>query len=146
MTASSTLARHAFTHVLDEAVTLLAVDDDPILREFASVYLASPSATIETACSAEEGLARLAAARFDIALIDLEMPGMGGLEMIRRIRDDASLCRLPVIVVTGREDIASIDMAYQAGATSFVTKPVNWRLLAYQVRYVLRAQRALDAA
>ena len=143
--STSAPARHAFTYVLDEPITLLAVDDDPILREFASVYLSSPVAVVETAGNAEDGLARLAQARFDIALVDLDMPGMGGLEMIRRIRADPALRALPVIVVTGREDIASIDMAYQAGATSFVTKPVNWRLLGYQVRYVLRAQKALDA-
>lgn len=130
----------AFRHVL-ENVRLLCVDDDPILREFASVYLATPSASVETAANAEEGLGRLAREPFDLALIDLEMPGMSGFEMIRRIRADPGLGALPVIVVTGREDIASIDAAYHAGATSFVTKPVNWRLLSYQVRYVLRAQR-----
>ncbi|MBV8565940.1 MAG: response regulator [Methylobacteriaceae bacterium] len=138
--------RMAFTFVLNESLRILAVDDDPILREFAAVYLATPTACIETAADAEQGLALLAGEDFDLALIDLEMPGMGGLEMIRRIRADERLGCLPVIVVTGREDIVSIDLAYQAGATSFVTKPVNWRLLSYQIRYVLRAHRGLASA
>jgi two-component system sensor histidine kinase/response regulator len=43
------------------------------------------------------------------------------------------------VVLTGNDDIISIDRSYEAGATSFVTKPVNWRLLSYQLRYVLRA-------
>ena len=138
--------RMAFTYVLNESLRILAVDDDPILREFAAVYLATPTASIETAADAEQGLALLAGEAFDLALIDLEMPGMGGLEMIRRIRSDDRLFSLPVIVVTGREDIVSIDLAYQAGATSFVTKPVNWRLLSYQIRYVLRAHSVLASA
>lgn len=130
-----------YRYVLEDELRLLCVDDDPILREFASVYLATPSARVETAADAEQGLARLEAEHFDIALVDLDMPGMGGFEMIRQIRAHTGIGRLPVIVVTGREDIASIDAAYHAGATSFVTKPVNWRLLSYQIRYVLRAQK-----
>lgn len=134
-----------FRYVLEDDIRLLCVDDDPILREFASVYLATPTAHIETAGDAKEGLARLEAEHFDLALIDLEMPGMSGFEMIRNIRARPRLGRLPLIVVTGREDVASIDAAYHAGATSFVTKPVNWRLLSYQIRYVLRAQTAANA-
>ncbi len=129
----------AFTYVLDEPVRILVTDDDPIQREFANVYLSTPYATIETADCGEAGLARLIGEPFDIALIDIDMPGIGGFEMIRRIRGIEALSDLPIIVVTGREDIDSIDRAYRLGATSFVVKPVNWRLLSYQIRYVLRA-------
>ena len=132
----------AFTYVLDDEARILVTDDDPILREFARVHLTTPSASVEVAESGEDGLARLDNGQFDIALIDLEMPGMGGLEMIKRLRADPRHCDLPIVVVTGRDDISSIDLAYEAGATSFVTKPVNWRLMSYQLRYVLRAQRS----
>ena len=129
----------AFTYVLDEPMRILVTDDDPIQREFATVYLSTPYATIETADCGEAGLARLMKEPFDIALIDIDMPGIGGFETIRRIRETEALHDLPVIVVTGREDIDSIDRAYRLGATSFVVKPVNWRLLSYQIRYVIRA-------
>jgi CheY-like chemotaxis protein len=142
---SSTSRDRAFTYVLDDDARILVTDDDPILREFARVHLTTPTASVEVAESGEDGLAVLAKSDFDIALVDLEMPGMGGLEMIRRMRDDPRLYDLPVVVVTGRDDISSIDLAYEAGATSFVTKPVNWRLMSYQLRYVLRAQRAYRA-
>ena len=49
-------------------------------------------------------------------------------------------------MVTGREDVISIDRAFEAGATSFVTKPVNWRQLSHQLRYVIRASRQQSAA
>jgi DNA-binding response OmpR family regulator len=115
------------------------------LREFARVHLTTPTASVEVAESAEDGLVRLGESRFHIALIDLEMPGMGGLEMIKRLRADPAHADLPVVVVTGRDDMRSIDLAYEAGATSFVTKPVNWRLMSYQLCYVLRAQRSYQA-
>jgi CheY-like chemotaxis protein len=135
----------AFTYVLDDDARILVTDDDAILREFARVHLTTPSASVELAESAEEGLKCLNTGEFDIALIDLEMPGMGGLEMIKRLRADPSHCDLPIVVVTGRDDMNSIDLAYEAGATSFVTKPVNWRLMSYQLRYVLRAHRLSSA-
>jgi signal transduction histidine kinase len=66
---------------------------------------------------------------------------MDGFELISRIRATPALRHLPVVVVTGREDMMAIDKAFQAGATSFAVKPLNWRLLSYQLRYVLRAFR-----
>jgi CheY-like chemotaxis protein len=134
-----------FTYVLDDEARILVTDDDPILREFARVHLTTPTASVEVAESAEEGLSCIGKGHFDIALVDLEMPGMGGLEMIKRLRADPVHCDLPIVVVTGRDDMNSIDLAYEAGATSFVTKPVNWRLMGYQLRYVLRARRAYRA-
>jgi CheY-like chemotaxis protein len=134
-----------FTYVLDDDARILVTDDDPILREFARVHLTTPTASVEVAESAEEALACLNKGQFDIALVDLEMPGIGGLEMIKRLRADPLHCDLPIVVVTGRDDMSSIDLAYEAGATSFVTKPVNWRLMSYQLRYVLRAQRSYRA-
>lgn len=135
-----------FSYVLCDRLAILAVDDDPIQREFCAVYLATPQAEITTAGSAEEGLALLDQTRFDVALVDVDMPGMNGIEMVRRIRADHRFDDLPVMVITGREDIVSIDQAYAAGATSFMCKPVNWRLLGHQIRFLIRAHRALAAA
>jgi DNA-binding response OmpR family regulator len=135
-----------FSYVLCDRLAILAVDDDPIQREFCAVYLATPQAEITTVGSAEEGLALLDQARFDVALVDVDMPGMNGIEMVRRIRADRRFDDLPVMVITGREDIVSIDQAYAAGATSFMCKPVNWRLLGHQIRFLIRAHRALAAA
>jgi DNA-binding response OmpR family regulator len=131
---------HFFFVLADEA-KILAVDDDPIMREFAGVYLSSPSTEVETAHGGVSALEALATRPFDLVLLDIDMPGMTGFEVLERLRADPRTQMLPVIVVTGREDIASIDRAYELGATSFISKPVNWRLLAYQIRYVLRASR-----
>jgi FixJ family two-component response regulator len=66
---------------------------------------------------------------------------MDGFEVLEHLASSEAHCRIPVIVVTGREDVAAIDRAYRAGATSFVVKPLNWRQLSYQIRYVHRTAR-----
>jgi CheY-like chemotaxis protein len=122
-------------------VRVLVADDDPILREFAASHLASPEIEVLTAGDGAEALGRLKAQAFDIALVDLDMPVMSGFELIAAIRADVSLQHLPVIVITGREDMIAIDEAFAAGANSFVVKPLNWTLLSHQIAYVLRNAR-----
>ncbi len=135
-----------FFYVLRDSVRLLFVDDDPILREFAQVNLSSEHATVETAADGEAALAAIAAGAPDLVLLDLEMPGLDGFGVLEALRADPRWRDLPVVVVTGREDIEAVDRAFAAGATSFVVKPLNWRLLAHQLRYVHRTavnERAL---
>jgi len=130
-----------FFYVLEDDARLLFVDDDPILREFAQVNLASPSTHVDLAAGGEDGLRLMARQSYDLVLLDLEMPGMDGFAVLERMREDAALRHVPVVVQTGREDVEAIDRCFHLGAASFVMKPLNWRLLTYQIRYVLRAER-----
>ena len=130
-----------FLYVLQDEARILVVDDDPILRAWAQVNLATPTTEIDLAADGAEALERLKTARYDLVLLDLEMPGLDGFEVLTRIRNDPSTKDIAVIVQTGREDVEAIDRCFHLGATSFVMKPLNWRLLAYQIRYVLRAER-----
>jgi DNA-binding response OmpR family regulator len=134
-----------FTFVLTDEVRVLAVDDDPIQREFCAVYLSSPAAEVTTAESAEAALEVLRQQSFDILLVDVDMPGMNGIELVRLLRADPAFDSVPMMVITGRDDMVSIDAAYAAGASAFMCKPVNWRLLAHQVKFLLRAHRALQS-
>lgn len=121
---------------------VLVVDDDPILREFAVSHLATPSIEVSVA---EDGLIALEALRkgdFDVALVDLDMPNMNGFELMEAMGRDPRLMGVPVVVITGRDDIDAIDLAFAAGATSFVVKPINWRLITHQLAYVLRNSRS----
>ena len=124
--------------ITEKPATVLVADDDPILREFALMELSDDTVTVESAFDGLNAWEMLGERSFDLLLVDLDMPRMNGFELIDKIRSDPRLRLLPVVVVTGREDVAAIDRAYEAGATSFVTKPLNWRLLKYQLRYVLR--------
>ncbi|MCE1238045.1 MAG: response regulator [Hyphomicrobiales bacterium] len=134
-----------FEFVLTEDMDVLAVDDDPIQREFCSVYLSAPNVRVETADCAEAGLALLPEREWSALLVDVDMPGMDGIEMVGVLRADPRWDKLPIMVVTGREDMVSIDRAYAAGATAFMCKPVNWRLLAHQIKFMVRAHRALTS-
>jgi DNA-binding response OmpR family regulator len=127
-----------FFYVLREAVRILFVDDDPILREFAVVNLASEHAVVDTAKDGVAALEAIEANTPDLVLLDLEMPTLDGFGVLKALRADARWRDLPVIVVTGREDVDAVDRAFGAGATSFVVKPLNWRLLSHQLRYVHR--------
>jgi DNA-binding response OmpR family regulator len=128
-----------YFYVLKDSLRILLVDDDPILREFAIVHLSSETAEVRTAADGIEALDILGQSDVDLILLDLEMPKMDGFDVLRRLREQPKTAELPVIVVTGREDVGAIDRAFEAGATSFVVKPINWRLLSYQIRYVRRA-------
>lgn len=132
----------SFFYVLDDEARLLFVDDDPILREFAQVNLASAAAEVDVAADGVEALEALSRQRYDLLLVDLDMPRMDGFELLAHLRADPATAHLPVVVETGREDVDAIDRAFRAGATAFVTKPLNWRLLSYQLRFTLRAARA----
>ena len=128
-----------WTFVLNEPVRILVVDDDPLLGEFASVYLSSPCASIDVAGDAATARLQLSQNAYDIMLLDIEMPEVDGYTLLAEIR--ATDKHLPVIMLTGHDDITSIDLAYQIGANSFATKPVNWRQLSYQIRHVVRTSR-----
>ena len=134
-------ATETLSPVLEEPVNLLFVDDDPILREFAIEKLASDRAQIAVAADGEEALAAIRRHLPDIVLLDLQMPKLDGFEVLRALRGDEATVRLPVIVITGRDDVHSIDRAFSEGATSFLVKPINWRQLTYQIRYVYRASQ-----
>jgi DNA-binding response OmpR family regulator len=127
-----------FFYVLEDRLDILFVDDDPILREFAQVHLSTDTVTLNVAEDGLDALEKLAHTTPDLMLLDLEMPNMDGFQLLEQLDKAGRLQAFPVIVVTGREDVAAIDRAYRAGATSFVVKPLNWRQLSYQIRYVHR--------
>ena len=73
-----------------------------------------------------------------IVLLDVEMPGMDGYEVCRRLRGDPRFTTTPIVMVTGHEDPTAIGLAFDAGATDFIAKPVNWTLLPRRLEYILR--------
>jgi DNA-binding response OmpR family regulator len=137
----NTVQRSGWSFVLDEPTRVLVVDDDPILLEFATVHLSSPDAVIETAPDGTTAWSMLTSGDYDVVLLDIVMPGPDGFSLLEKIRAEPKLRHLPVVMLTGNEDIVSIDRAYSLGADSFINKPVNWRLLSYHVRCVLRSSR-----
>jgi diguanylate cyclase (GGDEF)-like protein len=117
-------------------LALVADDEDTgrlLLAEAASVAGFEPLVFDNGADALEAALTHEIA----IALLDVEMPGLGGFEVCRRIRA-AKPMSLPIVMVTGRDDKAAINRAFEAGATDFVAKPVNWSLLPHRLAYIVR--------
>lgn len=129
-----------------ESPMVLLVDDDSVLRMLAVEALEGAGFTVVEAAGAEEGLAAFAARAPDLVLLDLLMPGLDGYEVCRRIRRSPSGASLPIMVMTGLDDTPSIDLAFDSGATDFVTKPINYGLLAHRLRYLLRSATAFRQA
>lgn len=118
---------------------VLFIDSDPILREFAVANLADARTWVDTAADPEVAFAILDVSEPDVVVLDLESRAAGGLELLGRLRNDDRWRSLPVMVVTGRDDAETVERAYDAGATTFVPKPLNWRLLGHQLRFMHRS-------
>jgi diguanylate cyclase (GGDEF)-like protein len=80
----------------------------------------------------------------DLVLLDVSMPVIDGFAVCSNLRRLPDGKRIPVIIITGLDDVESINAAYDVGATDFVTKPINWTVLCHRVRYIMRASRALN--
>jgi diguanylate cyclase (GGDEF)-like protein len=89
----------------------------------------------------DNGAAALEAAlsqQVAVVLLDVDMPGMDGYSVCRRLRAEPRLTTVPIVMVTGHEDAHAINLAFEAGATDFISKPVNWALLPRRIEYILR--------
>ena len=80
-----------------------------------------------------------------IVLLDVEMPGLNGYAVCRRIREIVRFASTPIVMVTGRDDTAAINDAFEAGATDFISKPFNWALLPHRLAYILRNAASVRA-
>lgn len=118
---------------------ILFADDDGYYRELGSELLVEQGYRVTTASDGADCLARLESERFDIAIVDLEMPRASGFDVLAAIRRHPLHSQMPVIVITGHDDTASIEKAYHSGASSFLTKPFDWTLFLHQLRFVLKA-------
>ena len=94
-----------FFYVLEDSLQILLVYDDPILREFGIVHLSSETAEVHIAADGVQALEIIATKTVDVVLLDLEMPKLDGFEVLNRLRKQQGTAGLPVIVVTGREDV-----------------------------------------
>lgn len=123
----------------EQGATLLVVDDDRTTRAMVRAVLARERYRIVEAADGEEGVEAAVALRPDLILLDVMMPSLDGHAACARIRAALQDDALPIVMLTAADDLASIEAAFQAGATDFITKPINWSLLRERVRYALRS-------
>ncbi|MBI3200618.1 MAG: response regulator transcription factor [Myxococcales bacterium] len=117
------------------ALRVLLIDDDARLAELLSGYLAQHDVVLSHARDGIAGIARLDTDAFDAVLLDVMMPGIDGLEVLRRLRKKS---KLPVIMLTARGDESDRVVGLELGADDYIPKPFSPRELLARVRAVLR--------
>ncbi|MCB1679293.1 MAG: EAL domain-containing protein [Halioglobus sp.] len=124
---------------------ILVCDDDQNVRLLTRQCLEAEDMTVVEAADGIEAIDVFTRERPDLVFLDVGMPGMTGLEVCQRIRQMPQGESIPIMIVTGSDDRNSIDQGFEAGATQYKTKPVNWSLLGRDVQYMLRASNAFNA-
>jgi diguanylate cyclase (GGDEF)-like protein/PAS domain S-box-containing protein len=105
--------------------SILVVDDNELNRDALSCLLRLQQHDVEVAADGESALALIRARNFDLVLLDVEMPGLSGLEVLTRIRATSNHTDLPVIMVTARTHGPDIVDAFNSGANDYLTKPID---------------------
>jgi signal transduction histidine kinase len=128
----------------DATQPILIVDDDPIVRSLMRATLEVDGYDVIEAGDGDEACSLVEAHRPKLLVADVVMPRMDGFSLVRELRRQADWCYLPILMATGLDDVPSITKAYEAGATDFISKPINWVVLGHRVRYMLRANLAFE--
>lgn len=123
-------------------IRVLVADDDAVFR---SLVCSNLEGRADAVCEAEDGQRAwelLLSESFELALIDLSMPGIDGYALIRCIRSHPRTRRLPIVVITSTADPVAVKRALEAGATSFLAKPINWNLFGHHIDYMVRVEQS----
>ncbi len=126
--------------------TVLIADDDFSTRLLLGETMRGAGFRVVEAGTGREALRVFESEKPDVVILDVRMPDGNGYEVCRQLRSGPAGLDVPVLMVTGLDDTISIEAAYEAGATDFVTKPVHYLQLPYRLRYLLRAARAFREA
>ena len=122
---------------------ILIVDDDAVIRLTVRKTLRESGFLTVEAGNGAEGLTLFENKGPDLVMLDVMMPGPDGFSVCRSIRALPSGGMTPVVFMTGLDDTRSINLAFEIGATDFITKPINVRTLPHHLRYLLRASDTL---
>ena len=122
---------------------VLVVDDDPDIRRLVSAYLRRDGMEVITAEDGETALMHEATQQPDIVVLDLMLPGIGGIDVLRTIRERGTR---PVVLLTARDEVTDRVLGLELGADDYVTKPFHPRELVARVHTILRRAQAQPAS
>jgi diguanylate cyclase (GGDEF)-like protein/PAS domain S-box-containing protein len=129
----------------DYQAHILVVDDAPLMRKVLAEILIKFGYWVQTADNGQQAIDYFIQHCPDLILMDADMPTLDGVTACQRIKALPEAKYLPVIIVTAYVGREWVDKAYAAGATDYVTKPVNWDVLRNRIHYILQAKRAEEA-
>ena len=114
--------------------SLLVVDDNEMNRDMLSRRLARRGHTVETAVDGQQALDMIVKQNFNVILLDIMMPGISGIEVLKQIRESYSASELPVIMVTAKGDTDDVVAALKLGANDYVIKPLDFPIVMARVQ------------
>jgi len=126
-----------------QRIRILVVDDDLTARLLMRAALEKSGFEVYLAENGEDALRQFRAQPCDLVMLDVDMSGLNGYQVCAQLRHEVGN-ELPIVMVTGMDDLESIERAFDAGATDFIAKPINWSLIGHRVRYLLRAYLVLQ--
>ena len=121
---------------------VMVIDDDDPTRMMATEFLSQAGFDVVEYSGGTAALADLSQQSADIVVLDVEMPDVDGFSVCRQMRTTPGYESIPILMLTGLNNNDSIELAFDAGATDFATKPINWTLLCHRLQYMLRAWRS----
>lgn len=121
-----------------KAATLLVIDDDPTIRLAAEDLLASDGFQVLCIETPQLLPKLLQTCQPDAFLIDVNLPYMNGYKVCEYIRGEGGFHLVPILMMTASDELESVSQAYEAGATDFISKPINYSLLIHRIKYMLR--------
>lgn len=116
---------------------ILLVEDNPVNRRLAEFLLRSNGYQVIEATTAQEALNQLKAEGPDLILMDIQLPGMDGLELTRRLKEDPDTRRIPVLALTSYAMKGDRELAMAAGCAGYITKPIDKTTLLREVAKTL---------
>ncbi|HEY9748294.1 MAG TPA: response regulator, partial [Allocoleopsis sp.] len=125
------------------APLILVVDDNKAARSLLRETMEEEGYRVAEARDGEQCLTIYTRLRPDIVLLDAVMPVLDGFTCCRQLKALPGGDRIPVLMITGLDDEASVDQAFAAGATDYVTKPIHWAVLRQRVRRLIQASQAM---
>lgn len=134
----------AMPRTLRERPVVLHVDDDDASLMMAEGALEDAGFDVVHASDGQQAIDNYIKHEPDLIIMDAVMPVMDGFEAICGIRSLAAGAHVPILMITGLEDLDSITRAYEEGATDFLTKPINFFILPHRVQYMLRSKLTAD--
>jgi len=118
--------------------TILVVDDEEDIRELVELNLHREGYTVLTSETGEQALALAKAKTPDLVVLDLMLPGIDGLEVCKRLKNDPVLQQIPVVMLTAKGEESDIVAGLELGADDYITKPFSGRVLVARIRRLLR--------
>jgi CheY-like chemotaxis protein len=124
---------------MSQSPLILAVDDNEAGLLLVTTLLEGDGFRVDSAASAEEVLERLQVRAPDIILMDVQLPGQDGLALARQLRADSATAHIPIVALTAHAMPGDRDLAFAAGCIGYISKPIDTRAFARQVREFLAA-------